>query len=493
MVKQKKLFDRVVGIVKRNLWDYLVAAVFYVWGFVLLLNNALFSWTENILIPIRFFMIVSAVSALFGLFVCLRPRLDGARAGEWMRFASYVCAAIAMLIVSVERHFAASVLPIAIIFAAILTGLAFAFYVYSSFAVFMRADIVEMMTSLLGGFLLAVTIFVPLIAMLQGSSLLLVVTVLLVFCGLSILRDLLKCDSIDSGIELQAKHPRQRLSSSALASQTVVCLLLFVCGMVLAFEFNVTQKSLHFPGIAVATEHIGGTATIAVYYLILTLALLVIVEIHTIKPSIPLAGSVAAILLANTFFWLPYLTMANFILVTACVTVLLCITLLLFFKLLRALDTQIETLKLFSIGFLLFSVGSLLGSGLSHMILADFTSWRYYDELFKFAPAVFMLAILIILLLSYQQISALAARSAFKKELDSSKLENRCEIVADRYSLTNREREVLNLLSQGRNVPGVASVLNISQSTAKTHTLRIYRKVGVSSHQELLSIIYEDG
>lgn len=491
MAKQKKAFREVISIARCGLWDSLIAAVFYVWVFVLLFNNAPFSWTENILLPIRFFILAAAVSALFGFVACLCVRLWSERISEWMRFFAYAFAALSLLAIVIGGYLALPMLPFAII-ASISAGFAISLYAYASFGLFIRMDIVSMVTSLLCTFAIAVIIFLLMIVLLLDNSLLLALMLLLLFCAVSIMRDRTKNSFSVRLNESRSMGARQRLSTSALASQTVICVLLFICGTVLAFEWNVTQKSLHFPGIAVATEHIGGTAMIAVYYLLLTLALLVVIEVHTVKPSVPLAGSVAAILLANTFFWLPYLTMANFILVTACVSALLCITLLLFFKLLRALDVRIRSIKLFSIGFLLLAAGGLAGGGLAHTILADFTSWRYFDELFKFAPAVFMLAILVILLLSYQQIGALAQRSLFKEELDSSKLENRCEIIADRYLLTNREREVLKLLSQGRNVPGVASVLNISHSTAKTHTLRIYRKIGVSSHQELIGVLYED-
>lgn len=53
-------------------------------------------------------------------------------------------------------------------------------------------------------------------------------------------------------------------------------------------------------------------------------------------------------------------------------------------------------------------------------------------------------------------------------------------------SLTKREREVVGLLCQGLSPAHVARTLHISTSTAYKHISHIYKKLGVSSQQELL-------
>jgi len=64
-----------------------------------------------------------------------------------------------------------------------------------------------------------------------------------------------------------------------------------------------------------------------------------------------------------------------------------------------------------------------------------------------------------------------------------------CDAVAERYGLTEREKDVLVLLSRGRSVRYIADDLVISEATAKTHVSRIYRKVGTHSRQELIDIV----
>ncbi|MBE0610559.1 MAG: helix-turn-helix transcriptional regulator [Dehalococcoidia bacterium] len=50
--------------------------------------------------------------------------------------------------------------------------------------------------------------------------------------------------------------------------------------------------------------------------------------------------------------------------------------------------------------------------------------------------------------------------------------------------LTRREQQVLALLARGYTLDTVAAELFDSTNTVKTHTLSIYRKLGVSSRSE---------
>lgn len=63
----------------------------------------------------------------------------------------------------------------------------------------------------------------------------------------------------------------------------------------------------------------------------------------------------------------------------------------------------------------------------------------------------------------------------------------RIEQLADEYGLTNRERELLDYLSRGYGSSFIAKNLFISDNTARTHIRNIYRKLGVSAREELLS------
>ena len=62
--------------------------------------------------------------------------------------------------------------------------------------------------------------------------------------------------------------------------------------------------------------------------------------------------------------------------------------------------------------------------------------------------------------------------------------------LADDWGLTERERDVFELLAVGRTQPWVAARLGISENTVDSHVRRIYAKSGVNSRQELLDLVF---
>lgn len=52
--------------------------------------------------------------------------------------------------------------------------------------------------------------------------------------------------------------------------------------------------------------------------------------------------------------------------------------------------------------------------------------------------------------------------------------------------LTEREREILQLLSDGLAIPAIAKQLFISESTAKTHVSKVYEKLGAANRAQAI-------
>ena len=77
-----------------------------------------------------------------------------------------------------------------------------------------------------------------------------------------------------------------------------------------------------------------------------------------------------------------------------------------------------------------------------------------------------------------------------KKCLDTRGLRERTlvDMVAN-YKLTPREKDVFCLLANGRSAPYIEEALAISRNTVNSHIKHIYRKMGISGRQELLSVI----
>lgn len=71
---------------------------------------------------------------------------------------------------------------------------------------------------------------------------------------------------------------------------------------------------------------------------------------------------------------------------------------------------------------------------------------------------------------------------------EATSLAQRCAALADAHGLTAREREILPYLAEGHNGSYIASVLFISPNTARTHIHNIYRKLDVSSREDILRL-----
>jgi DNA-binding NarL/FixJ family response regulator len=57
-------------------------------------------------------------------------------------------------------------------------------------------------------------------------------------------------------------------------------------------------------------------------------------------------------------------------------------------------------------------------------------------------------------------------------------------MLGQEAELTRREQQVLALIARGYALDSVATELFVSKNTVKSHTLRICRKLGVSSRSE---------
>jgi DNA-binding NarL/FixJ family response regulator len=67
------------------------------------------------------------------------------------------------------------------------------------------------------------------------------------------------------------------------------------------------------------------------------------------------------------------------------------------------------------------------------------------------------------------------------------------ETTEDIFHLSEREKEILQLLSQGLDYKEIATKISISPNTVKKHTINIYQKLHVNSKAQALRIAYTKG
>ncbi len=138
--------------------------------------------------------------------------------------------------------------------------------------------------------------------------------------------------------------------------------------------------------------------------------------------------------------------------------------------------------------FLSKRMGVIVGIGLIRDLAVGTLAWL--------SGALIIVALVGLITLSFAQFLSAKRRTersappTVQVSLDAEQTRNlACAAVADRYRLTPRERDVLELLVRGRTAAYIAEELVISSTTAKTHIKHIYQKTGVQSKQTLLDIV----
>jgi DNA-binding CsgD family transcriptional regulator len=132
-----------------------------------------------------------------------------------------------------------------------------------------------------------------------------------------------------------------------------------------------------------------------------------------------------------------------------------------------------------------------LGQPLSHAIVTVIEAQRL--DWSVIALGLLIALMLVALFLIMPSVDFFNRAFSKRRDLDTSGQTAALDRLAQSCGLTPRERDVALLLYRGRSLPWIQKNLNISLSTAQTHTRHIYEKLEVHSRQEFLSVIEEEG
>jgi DNA-binding CsgD family transcriptional regulator len=71
------------------------------------------------------------------------------------------------------------------------------------------------------------------------------------------------------------------------------------------------------------------------------------------------------------------------------------------------------------------------------------------------------------------------------------RISKQCTLIAQHYRLTTREAEVMEFIARGNSVAHIADALVVSENTIRTHSKRLYVKLGIHKRQSLLDLLEE--
>ena len=152
-----------------------------------------------------------------------------------------------------------------------------------------------------------------------------------------------------------------------------------------------------------------------------------------------------------------------------------------------AARNEANALAIFAWGWSLSEIGIALGANLA--VLATGDAFANAACLLVIVSAAFMLFGL--RGFNADSVSEEVVLPAVSKAEHSGEdaIQGKCAVIAERYGLTPRETEIVELLAHGRNGVRIQEMLVISRNTYKTHIRHIYDKLGVRDQQDIIDMV----
>ncbi len=126
------------------------------------------------------------------------------------------------------------------------------------------------------------------------------------------------------------------------------------------------------------------------------------------------------------------------------------------------------------------------------VILTSFPEQTYVRDALRAGAAGYILKNVSADELSDAIHAALTGRVTLSPEAARALLSEPAAVAQQRYNLTDREREVIALMTRGLNNPEIAEALTVTRSTIKFHVSAILAKLGVSSRAEAVAVAVEN-
>lgn len=163
---------------------------------------------------------------------------------------------------------------------------------------------------------------------------------------------------------------------------------------------------------------------------------------------------------------------------------------------LSSMEFQAMNLKLPLIGLLVYCI-SLLAFTVD--FLSEVTGWKFLSALPWILHEIFTLMTLVGLCVGMYFIARsyrLAASNTryLTKQLDAAKgaFQSGIDEYFEEWGLSEAEKDIALLTIKGMTISEIAEIRQTKQSTIKTQSSAIYRKAGVASRSQLVSLLIEE-
>ena len=99
------------------------------------------------------------------------------------------------------------------------------------------------------------------------------------------------------------------------------------------------------------------------------------------------------------------------------------------------------------------------------------------------------LAVAVVFTFAFTDRDCVDTLSSLPAPVHTPRFKTKCERLAQRTGISERELEVMELTAKGRSATRIAEDLSVTLATVNSHVHHIYQKLGVHSRQEMLDLI----
>lgn len=137
---------------------------------------------------------------------------------------------------------------------------------------------------------------------------------------------------------------------------------------------------------------------------------------------------------------------------------------------------------------LFYTIGEAVASLSSYLLVPAFV--QFLEVSFTSHLMVFSLAMAFMLLVaSFAFLNSGLFQDKRNSEGEDNTHARVCSELADEYGLSEREAEILDLISLGHSQKKIASMLYLSPNTVQSYAKSVYKKMGVHKRQEIIDLV----
>lgn len=147
-------------------------------------------------------------------------------------------------------------------------------------------------------------------------------------------------------------------------------------------------------------------------------------------------------------------------------------------------EIKLKKYKIFTLIIMILSIIAIIECGIFY--ISDSTTTNPNNFTLDYRNIPFDIIKLFICIIGMKNLY-----SSFNNLFDKKSIDDKLNGFCIKYSLTNRQKEIIELIIAGHSNKEISSKLNITEGTVKTHIYNIFKKTDVSNRNQIIKRIMD--